>query len=243
MARNYSNVAVVTTLENSGGVTPTTTQIILLSTSGYPTQFPFTLRLSPDTGNEEIVTVNSGGGSSASPYSVTRGADGTLAKSHPQFAVVTHGFSARDFKEPQTHIDDTIKHVRRPLYEHQVAEPPYNITSTFVAFSFASWNSITFTAPASGLIKVTIGAALFNNNTTSSTAWVNYRASGGLTLEGSEYHGVSAAGTRVYASRTRILEGLTPGVSTTITPTWNISSGSAATAYIGNGQLIVELLP
>lgn len=241
MARKYSNTAVATTLENVGGITPTTTTLILANTTGYPSQYPFTLRLDPDTASEELVTVNSGSGSAGTPYSVTRGVDGTTAKSHAQYSVVTHGFSARDLREPQDHIDDVWRHTRVPLFTTQNAAPPYNVLGSFVNFTSAAWNPISFTSPPNGLVRIIIGGAVANTNTSTSTAWVNYRISGGLTLEGAEGHGVSAAGSRVYASRSFIHQ-MAPNVLTTVTPTWNISSGNSTTAYIGNGQLIVELI-
>lgn len=243
MARNYSNTAGATTLENVGGITPTSTQIILGNTNGYPSQFPFTLRLDPNTASEELVTVNSGGGSAGNPYVVSRGADGTTAKSHAQFSVITHGFSARDLREPQVHMDDDFRHARRPLYTNQVSDPPLNVTTVFVNFTSAAWPPITFTAPASGRIRVTISAALYNANTPTSTIWASYRITGGISLEGSEAQGLSASGTRLYASRSSIIDGITAGVSTTVTPTWNLSSGNGSTGYVTRGQLTVELLP
>lgn len=243
MARKYSNTAVATTLENVGGISPTTTSLILASTSGYPTQYPFTLRLDPDTASEEIVSAMSGGGSAGNPYVILRGLDGTTAKSHAQYSVVTHGFSARDLAEPQTHMEDNDRHARRPLYTNQVSDPPFNLLSQFVNFTSGAWPAISFTAPASGRICVTVGAAIANLNTATSTVWASYRITGGTTLEGAEGHGLSAAGTRVYASRSRVVDGLTPGATTVVTPTWNISSGSSATALITGGQLSVLLLP
>lgn len=102
-ARNYSNVAVAATVENSGGLANGTTTLVLSSTTGMPAA-PFTLRLRPDTVNEELVTVTGGLGTVGTPYTIVRGVDGTSAKSHPQGAPVAHSISARDFAEPQAHI-------------------------------------------------------------------------------------------------------------------------------------------
>lgn len=237
--RYYSNTAIATTLENSGGVTPTSTQLILGSTTGYPTQFPFTLRLDPDTPNEEIVSVNSGGGSSTSPYSVTRGSDGTTARSHPQFSVVTHGFSARDLKEPQDHIADSWKHVKRPVYSVQAQEPPYNVAGNYVAFTSLQWGAITFTSPPSGIIRVSVGA--FIRPIAGQSAWVNFKLTGGKTMFGGIENAFGGK-TDVTGSRESIVTGLTPNVSTTITPLWQVTSVSAGN-YIDGGSLIVELLP
>lgn len=240
--RYYSNTAGATTLENSGGVTPTVTQLILGNTTGYPTQFPFTLRLDPDTPVEEIVTVNSGAGTSGSPYVVSRGSDGTTARSHAQFSVVTHGFSARDLREPQDHMADTWIHTRRPLWSRQVSEPPFNVLVTWTNFTNAAWPAVTFTAPPSGIVKVTIGARL--RNTQGSTIGVSIRATGGITITpNDDYNVVIDNGNQLDASRVGLITGITAGASTTITPAWIITGGDASTADITNGLLVVELQP
>jgi hypothetical protein len=105
MARNYSNVAVAATIENAGGLSTGTTTLVLSSTTGMPA-VPFTLRARPQTANEELITVTGGLGSVGTPYTILRGVDGTSAKSHPQGSAIVHSISARDFKEPQDHIDN-----------------------------------------------------------------------------------------------------------------------------------------
>lgn len=105
MARNYSNVAVAATVENSGGLANGTTTLVLSSTTGMPAT-PFTMRIRPETVNEELITVTGGLGTIGTPYTILRGVDGTSAKSHPQGAPIVHSISARDFKEPQDHIDN-----------------------------------------------------------------------------------------------------------------------------------------
>lgn len=105
MARNYSNVAVAATVENSGGLASGTTTLVLSSTTGMPAT-PFTMRIRPETANEELITVTGGLGTVGTPYTILRGVDGTTAKSHPQGAPIVHSVSARDFAEPQAHIDN-----------------------------------------------------------------------------------------------------------------------------------------
>jgi microcystin-dependent protein len=98
--RYYSSVAkatVLTTLLNS-----VETQIALDSTEGFPTSFPFTLVISPDTATEEIVTVT--GTSSTATYVVVRGEDGSSAQEHANGAVVRHMATGRDFADAQNHI-------------------------------------------------------------------------------------------------------------------------------------------
>src|SRR5687768_327186 len=105
VARQYSNTAVAATVENAGGLANGTTTLVLSSTTGMPAA-PFTMRIRPETVNEELVTVTGGLGTVGTPYTILRGVDGTSAKSHPQGAPIVHSISARDFKEPQDHIEN-----------------------------------------------------------------------------------------------------------------------------------------
>lgn len=103
VARQYSNTAVAATVENAGGLANGTTTLVLSSTTGMPAA-PFTMRIRPETVNEELITVTAGLGSVGTPYTIVRGVDGTAAIAHPQGAPIVHSISARDFKEPQDHI-------------------------------------------------------------------------------------------------------------------------------------------
>lgn len=102
MARNYSNVATSTTL--TGSINGSATTIAVGSVTGYPSA-PFTIIVDPGLATEELVEV--GGISGTSFTSCTRGVDGTPAQSHGVGATVVHGVSARDFREPNEHPDDT----------------------------------------------------------------------------------------------------------------------------------------
>lgn len=92
--RYYSSTAVATTL--SASANNSTTSITVTALSGYPTQFPYTAIIDPDTASEEVVTVTAASGTT---LTVTRGSDGTTAVSHNAGAVFRHGVSARDFDE------------------------------------------------------------------------------------------------------------------------------------------------
>jgi hypothetical protein len=105
VARQYSNTAVAATVENAGGLANGTTTLVLSSTTGMPAA-PFTMRIRPETVNEELITVTGGLGTVGTPYTITRGVDGTSAKSHPQGSPIVHSISARDFKEAQDHIEN-----------------------------------------------------------------------------------------------------------------------------------------
>lgn len=140
----------------------------------------------------------------------------------------------------------TVRQVReqiRPSTSDQVSMPAsFGTTGVFVDFTSAQWPPVTVTVPPSGSVKVTIGSAVANTNTTTSTAWAAWRASGASTMAGSEKNAVTTVNGRTYASRSYVLNGLTPGAALTITPQWNVSSaGTVGTVTrISDGQLIVE---
>jgi hypothetical protein len=102
--RYYSNVAVLTTLANVGGISTGATEITPTSTTGFPALYPYTLRLEPDTSNEDLVTVTGPKVGSPGTLLITRASDGTTAKTHAAGSPIVHGVSARDFQEPQDHM-------------------------------------------------------------------------------------------------------------------------------------------
>lgn len=103
-ARYYSSTAVETSLQSSipaQSQGASNTSFIVASVSGFPTSYPYTLIVDPDTSKEEVVTVTA---ASSTTLTVTRGADNTQAVAHSAGAVVRHGVSGRDFREEQAHI-------------------------------------------------------------------------------------------------------------------------------------------
>jgi hypothetical protein len=136
-----------------------------------------------------------------------------------------------------------LREYLRPSSSLQSANPPFNVVATYVDFTSSAWAPITVTVPPSGMVRVTISANCENTNTTSSTCHVTWRASGATTVTPSAFNSVTAAGGRLAASRTRLITGMTPGQSLTITPQWNISSGTSSTATISGGTLEVTPIP
>jgi len=136
-----------------------------------------------------------------------------------------------------------VREYLRPSSSLQQAAPPFNVTGSYVDFLSASWAPITVTVPPSGMVRVTIGANLENTNTATSTCHAAWRASGAISVSASTYNQITAYGDRVAASRTRLITGATPGAALTITPQWNISSGSSSTATISGGTLEVTPIP
>jgi hypothetical protein len=103
--RYYSNLAQGTFITNSGGLTASTTALIVQSTAKWPTQFPFTVRAEPGTSNEELMLVTSGSGTAGIPYQLERGFDNTNPIPHSSGVSVIPGFCQLDLSEPQQHIN------------------------------------------------------------------------------------------------------------------------------------------
>jgi hypothetical protein len=105
--RFYSNTAVADTLAVPGGGNLSTGATSLYAASGapqgYPTSFPFTLDLEPGTSNFELVSVTAGAGTVATPWTVTRAYDGTVARTHVAGTSIAHTWSAGDLTTAATH--------------------------------------------------------------------------------------------------------------------------------------------
>ncbi|WP_326730229.1 hypothetical protein [Streptomyces phaeochromogenes] len=136
-----------------------------------------------------------------------------------------------------------VREYVRPSQSLQSVAPPLNATGAYFDFLAGSWAPITVTVPPSGMVRVTVSADAQNTNTATSTCHVAWRASGAITIAASTFNQLTAAGGRLASSRTRLITGATPGQPLTITPQWNISSGSAATAAIAGGNLEVTPIP
>lgn len=132
-----------------------------------------------------------------------------------------------------------------PSISNQASSPSTYTAGTFADFTSGQWSPITVSVPPSGMVAISIGAAVRNTNTTTSTGWAAWRATGALSESASEDNGVSCAGGRTYATRRVIRTGLTPGSSLTVTPQYQFSTvnSSSAVTAVSNGQLIVEPLP
>jgi hypothetical protein len=127
-ARYYSSIAVETALSGSipaQAQGAANTAFIVASVSGFPSNYPYTLIVDPDTSKEEVVTVTAGSGTT---LSVTRGSDNTQGVAHSAGAVVRHGVSGREFRESETHIaargfdiDQTILDAAFQTHVHGIA--------------------------------------------------------------------------------------------------------------------------
>ncbi|MFD3568684.1 GDSL-type esterase/lipase family protein [Streptomyces sp. NPDC058667] len=126
------------------------------------------------------------------------------------------------------------------LISTQRTAPACDRLETSIDFPAADWAPVTFTVPSSGAAYVTISAAIHTTAGPTATVWALWRASGGYTPS-SPARGLSAHGpSRVYASRRHLLTGMKPGERVTITPQWNINTGTKAQVHFSGGQLLVE---
>jgi hypothetical protein len=95
--RNGPQRALAVAIANS-----TDTTMTVDAASGFPTQFPYTLILEPNTALEEVVDVSAAVGNT---LTIARGADSTTASAHGAGTPVYHGVSARDIREANAHVN------------------------------------------------------------------------------------------------------------------------------------------
>lgn len=136
----YSNLAVDGTIGNSGGIAIGGGSVWLTGSapSGYPTQYPFRLVL----GGSEVVHVTAGSGTSGTPWTITRGQDGTSAAAWPQGTLVQHRATAADFTTARLH-EGSVQ-----------ADTPHNLPSS--AWTGAIWAAIDETVTSGNQLTKTI---------------------------------------------------------------------------------------
>jgi hypothetical protein len=128
-----------------------------------------------------------------------------------------------------------------PLSQAQVSQPGSFTAGPFTDFPSVNWPTLSFVVPPSGLVWISIGGSVMNTNTGTSSGWMAWRASGGVTEAASEANGLSTVGGRNYGTR-RVLRSWTPGASVVLTPQYLFSSVGALTTVTraDNGLLAVE---
>jgi hypothetical protein len=172
-ARYYSSNAAKTTLAAS--ISSSAVSLTLAAASNLPAQYPYTLILEKDTGNEEVVEVT---GLVGSAYQINRNIDSSGAKAHAFGANVEHGVSARDFNESRQHEVATSGH--------------HGVTGDIVGTGGTqTLTSKTLTSPAinGGTITTATHAGGTLSGAFTSTATIT-----GGTITGATITGVSSAG-------------------------------------------------
>lgn len=182
-ARYYSSTAVETSLQSSipaQSQGQQNTSFIVGSISGFPTSYPYTLIVDPDTSKEEVLTVTAGSGTT---LTVTRGVDSTQAVAHSAGAVVRHGVSGRDFRESQNHMaargydtDEAILTAANQTHVHGLAVSDGVVVGTTKAQTVSN--------------KVFIASTLAGAITSSATVTVT----GAIVVSGGTITGLSSAG-------------------------------------------------
>lgn len=107
-SRYFSNTALPTTFYASCTSSATTIQVV--SVTGLPASYPFTMDAEWGTANAEVITVTQAPTGSAGNYTFAncvRGVDGTTGVAHASGAAIAHGASAQDFTGPNAHIGAT----------------------------------------------------------------------------------------------------------------------------------------
>lgn len=136
--RFYSSVAPPTTL--SAGITSSSASIQVGSTTGFPALTPYTLSIDYGSAAEELVQVNSVGGTT---LAVTRGIDGTSATSHNAGAIIRHVSSARDFADSRNHENaDAGVHGLSPTEELVGTEKAQTLANKTLDMATGTLNAI-----------------------------------------------------------------------------------------------------
>ena len=98
--RFYASTAKQASL--STGIDSVVVTITLDLVTGFPTSYPYTLVIDPDTNKEELVKVTASAGGTS--LTVARGDDNTTNVAHSAGATVRHVVSGQDFNEFSAHI-------------------------------------------------------------------------------------------------------------------------------------------
>jgi hypothetical protein len=104
MAQNRYYASTAKQASLAASVDSVVESITLDLVTGFPSNYPYTLVIDPDTNKEELIKVESVSGTVAA---VKRGQDGTTAISHSIGATVRHVVSGQDFNEFSAHAGTT----------------------------------------------------------------------------------------------------------------------------------------
>jgi hypothetical protein len=235
-ARYYSSTAVETALSGSipaQAQGAANTSFIVASVSGFPSNYPYTLIVDPDTSKEEVVTVTAGSGTT---LSVTRGSDNTQGVAHSAGAVVRHGVSGRDFREEQTHIaargydiDQTILDLANQTHVHGIVTAEGVVVGTLKAQTLTQK---TLTTP------IINGATITGTVTATSATFTSPTISGSPVITGLSSAGMvaSSATPKDYvdsilgSATSAAISAASAAVSATSAATSATSSANSATA-------------
>jgi len=180
--RQYSNTATEATL--TGGIAAVDTSFTLTSFSGYPS-VPFTATIARGAADEEVVLVTA---VSVSTVTVTRGYDGTTAKSHAAGSSFLHTAVAKDFDEANLHVNaSTAVHgITGAVVGTSDAQTLSNKTLVSPALATPSWTGVADGASLtlSGSLTAASAATLLGATTVSSLTVSGVSTLAAATLSG-----------------------------------------------------------
>lgn len=231
--RNYSSTASRTTI--SATISPSDTTLSVASLTGYPAP-PFTAAIDRGNASEELVTVTAVAGNSVT---ITRGVDGSAAKTHSAQAAFEHVTSARDFKDAtsvtstdgQAYDSARLGGMSAPLYLlTSDANAAYVVRDEAKTATVAASETTTSTiyvelatsGPAVNAIKVgpsgrclvLVGGGLQNNGA-NNYALMSFDVSGPTASVATDDRSFAVrsavAGQEINATKAVILTGLAPG--------------------------------
>lgn len=128
----------------------------------------------------------------------------------------------------------------RRLASNQISSPALTANGIWNDFTSGQWAPITFTIPPSGMFTISIGAQLVNNTSTATT-WVGYRLSGGLVNVATGASGAGGIGNGTSgSSREFTWAGGTVGASCTVTPQYQVTSGTSGSVTLGQVRVYLE---
>lgn len=210
MARNYSNIALDTTL--NAGIAAGDLSCVVASAAGWPS-VPFAAVLDPGLVTEEVVQVTIKAGTT---FTITRGFDGTTAAAHALGATVRHAAIAGDFTDLQA--VDTSEASARAAADLLLTPMARTLTINGVVFDLSANRSWTVSG---GVSSVTASAPLASSG--GATPDISFT---GILPSANGGTGVNNAGTLTNASNTTITGGgtLALGSFTLTVP----ATGSAA---------------
>lgn len=132
-----------------------------------------------------------------------------------------------------------------PVQSLQVSSPSsatYGATlNTFVDFTSAQWPAAACVVPPSGIVEAGIRAHLTNTVTGTALIRAALRFTGAITRAADADESLLASGTTLSAATFILLSGLTPGLTLTAIPQWDVSqAGTSTQTAIAGGAILLR---